>query len=117
MLGTIGFERYSIRCIIGTEPHERRTEQEILVDVRVEADISTAVQYDELGDTVNYIELAELCKTIALEGKYFLVETYAAEVAQAIYDRFPVKSVYVCIRKPWVLEGAECAFVSVKIGA
>lgn len=117
MLGTIGFERYSIRCVIGTEPHERRSEQEILVDVKVEADISVAARTDKLEDTVDYVRLAELCKAMAITGRYFLVEKYAADIAQAILDRFPVKSVYVAIRKPWVLEGAECTFISLKVEA
>lgn len=115
MLGTIGIEKYRILCVIGAKAHERHVEREIFVDVKVVADISDAVRTDQLKDTVDYVRLAELCEKIAKEGRYYLLEKYAGEVAKAIYNTFRVKSVWICVRKPASLEDAECSFVEVKI--
>lgn len=114
MIGTIGFEGYRISCIIGTEPHERRREQELLIDLKVKADFSKVSHSGLLEDTINYMSLAHLCNELAVDGKYLLIEKYASDIIQEIFKLFPIKFAWVCIKKPAAIPGAEWALVELE---
>jgi dihydroneopterin aldolase len=114
MLGTIGFEGYRVSCIIGTEQHERIQEQRIFIDLKVKTDFSKVALTENLKDTINYTTLAHLCKELAVNGKYFLIEKYAFDIIQQIFDNFPVKSAWVRIKKPTAINEAEWAFVELE---
>jgi dihydroneopterin aldolase len=109
--GMIGFERYKVRCIIGTHEHERIHPQEIEIDLRVEANISAAAATDDLKNTINYIQLAELCEKTALEGHYHLLEAYAAATLDKISVTFNVKKAWMCVRKAKAITAADYALV------
>ena len=114
MLGTIGFEGYCVHCIIGTEPHEREVEQKLLIDLKVEADFSRVLVSESLHDTINYVLLASACKDLAQRGQYFLIEKYASDAVAMILTMFPVKSAWICVKKPAAIPDAECALVELK---
>ena len=114
MLGHIGFEQLLVRCIVGTEPHERKSEQDLLFDVSVEADITKAMQSDHLEDTIDYVSLAEICRHTSCEGKYYLVEKLAADVLRKIIDVPGVVSARIRVRKPSALPDAACAVVELE---
>lgn len=111
MRAFIGLEKYRIPCIIGTEPDERLCVQELLIDLKAEIDASVVVQSGELSDTVDYRLFAELSTRIAQEGKYFLIEKYAADLVQQILNISRVKSVSLSVRKPHPINGADYTFV------
>lgn len=114
MLGIIGFERYKVRCIIGTEAWERQELQEVFVDLKVEADFSRVVRSQDLLDTINYVGLADLCQKIAEEGRYYLLEKYAADVLEEMFRQYPIVSGWICVKKPQALPSAKCALVELK---
>jgi dihydroneopterin aldolase len=111
MLGLIGFNSYCIRCIIGTEPHEREEMQDLLIDLRVEVDFS---KISVLKDTIDYRVLAAFCKDLAIEGKYLLIERYAADAIKKLLRTFPIKSAWIRVRKPQAISDAECALVELR---
>lgn len=114
MLGAIGFKGYRINCIIGTEPHERTTLQDLFVDLKVEIDFSKVAASEKIEDTVNYVTLAAICKDMAVNGKYHLLEKYAADVLEELAGRFKLHSAFIRIEKPLAIPGAECALVELK---
>ena len=114
MLGRIGFEGLRLNCIIGMEPHERQKEQKLIIDLKVESDLTAAAHSDDVRDTINYTELAELCEQIACQGRYFLLEKLVVDITAAILKRFQVSSVWVRVRKPGAMKGAECAIVELE---
>jgi 7,8-dihydroneopterin aldolase/epimerase/oxygenase len=114
ILGVIGFDHCKIRCIIGTEMHERKAEQDIYVDLRVEADVSAAIHSDALHDAINYVLLATICKEVAQHGRYYLLEKYADDVLGVIIKRFSVKWAWIRVKKPQAIADAEAAFVELK---
>jgi 7,8-dihydroneopterin aldolase/epimerase/oxygenase len=114
MLGTIGFKNYRVRCMIGSEPYERCAEQEIFIDLKVEIDISRVTSSDRLQDTVSYVELSEVCKHLAVKGQYFMIETYAFEVTEKLFSLFPVKFVWIAVKKPSAIPDAEYTFVELQ---
>nr|QIQ10891.1 hypothetical protein OJOKFFHK_00034 [uncultured bacterium] len=114
MLGTIGFKSYCINCVVGTESHERTTLQDLFVDLRIVVDFNKVVNSGKLEDTVNYVTLAEICRDIAINGKYHLLEKYASDVMKELFYRFPVVSAWIRVEKPSAIPGAVCSFVELE---
>jgi 7,8-dihydroneopterin aldolase/epimerase/oxygenase len=111
--GIVGFEKLKISCIIGVEPWERTSVQEIFVDVKVQTDFFQAAKTDDLSYAINYVELANICERVAQNG-YFLLETYAANALEEILEKFPVEWASFSVRKPGALSNAVCSFVEIK---
>ena len=114
MVGTIGIEQLEIPCVIGVYPHERGTDQLIIVDLTVEYDFSLCLQTDSIDDTLDYVQLADTCTAIAQEGKYNLLETYALKVIETLMQINRIQSVKICVKKPLALEKAKFARVELQ---
>lgn len=110
----VGFENYRIDCVIGIEPHERITEQTILVDLKVEVDCSLAISSESIHDTMDYMLLAFLCKEMAQQGGYQLMETYISDVLEKIVNRFDLHWAWMRVKKPSALEGADYTYVEMR---
>jgi dihydroneopterin aldolase len=84
----------------GVLPAERELGQEFVVDVTLFLDTAPAAAADDLGQTVDYGELAqELVKVV--EGEpVALIETLAGRLADVCLSREPVQSVEVSVHKP-----------------
>lgn len=113
----IGFENYCVNCIIGIEPHERVNKQEIFIDVRVELDCSLAIKTQRINDTMDYMLLARMCKEMAQQGCYQLLETYVSEVLEKMLSQFKLHSAWMRVKKPCALEGADYTYVEMRRGA
>src|SRR6266446_4231168 len=99
-LGKICINDLVVRTIIGDYEWERKQEQEIIVNIEIETDVSNAVASDGIQDTVNYVTVAQLATSVIRETKPALIETAAEKVAEAIVEQFPIESVRVRIEKP-----------------
>lgn len=108
--GVIGFEKQSIKCIIGVHEHERLEESELLVTLKVEVDFSVCAKSDHLGDTLDYVLLADLCREIA-QRKYHLLESYAFAVIENVLSAQGVISAWIQVKKPTGLPNIEHATV------
>lgn len=84
----------------GVFEHEKREGQTFLVDITVWLDTRAAAASDDVADTVHYGEMAELAHSIVTGEPRNLIETVAAEIADAIVARWPVHAVEVTIHKP-----------------
>lgn len=115
MKGYIGFRGYEINCVIGVYPYERLNPQTIYIDLVVETDFSKCIESDNLEDTVNYEQLAEICKVLAINKKYRLLETFAAEALQEIFRQFKVPKASIFIKKPNALTLADCSTVELEL--
>lgn len=107
----VGFEGYRIPCIIGIKPYERHVEQDIFIDIKVQVSADAMAGFDDIRQTIDYVQLAELCKEIAINGRYGLIETYAERVIEKIFAVFPVTWAWIRVNKPSALSDARCAFV------
>jgi dihydroneopterin aldolase len=82
---------------------ERRVGQRFLVDLWVDAD-DAAVASDDIDDTVDYRQLAELVRGVFAGPERLLLEGLAGAVVDGVLDRFPaIRSVRVRVRKPDVV--------------
>ena len=82
---------------------ERRLGQRFLVDLWVDVP-ETAGTSDDLDDTVDYRQLAELVREVFAGPEKLLLEGLAGAVADGVLERFSaVEAVRVRVRKPDVV--------------
>lgn len=85
----------------GVLPHETEHGQAFTIDIVCWLDFARAALADDLTQTVNYAELAQLAHDIAAGTPRQLVETVATEIAEAAMARFEqLFAVEVTLHKP-----------------
>lgn len=104
----------AINCIVGVFEHERETPQVVRLDIEIDADAASVAKRDELGDGVDYFELARAIEALVVERRFRLIETMAEEVARLALDRFGVGEVLVRVKKPDAIANAACVEVEVR---
>ncbi|MCA9319707.1 MAG: dihydroneopterin aldolase [Planctomycetes bacterium] len=114
MIGTISVEGLEIECIIGIHPEERDKPQVLLVDVELDRDFAAAAEGDDMAHTVDYVDIAGALTTLAVEGRYRLLETLAEESAKLVMSRFGGERVAIKILKPAAIPEASWAAVRIE---
>ncbi|MBR1548720.1 MAG: dihydroneopterin aldolase [Prevotella sp.] len=99
----------------GVMEQERTVGADYSVTLRVEADVSRAVETDSVEDTVNYAELYQLlCRE--MQQPSCLLEHAAGRIGQAVFSRYPqVASVDVRLCKLNPPMGADCGGASIEL--
>jgi len=100
-LDTIYLNKMEFYGYHGVLPEETTLGQKFLVDLKVQTDLKQAGQTDNLEESISYVDLFEVCKSI-VEGKPFkLIEAVAEKIAQETLLQFmKVSSVTVKVIKP-----------------
>lgn len=70
------------------------------VDLELRASLSTAASSDRLRNTIDYAEVYQTVHDCLTGTRYFLLETLAGRIAEAVLDGFDIDSVAVKVRKP-----------------
>lgn len=84
----------------GVLDFEKTQAQEFVVDARIEMDLSAAGASDDLADTVDYGQIAQMIVNV-VGGKHCdLIEALAQRIAEAVLQRSPVRRVVVTVHKP-----------------
>lgn len=99
MTGTIRIEGLSFLANHGATEEERRAQRRFEVDVQIETTLAHAAETDDLHDTVDYGELAEIVVATGTGRTYRLLEAVAAAVLSAIAERVPHAGIVVEVRK------------------
>jgi len=84
----------------GVFEEEKREGQIFSVDIEVTSDFSAAVKSDDVRDTVNYAELANIAHTAITGQPFDLIEKLADSIARECLDIAGVTSVTVTVHKP-----------------
>src|SRR5690606_8758530 len=84
----------------GAYEHEKRDGQEFVVDLTVWLDLSAAASSDDLDDTVNYGELAQVAADIVAGPPFDLIESVAGRIADEIMRDERLSAVEVTVHKP-----------------
>lgn len=84
----------------GVFEHERQDGQDFYVDITVWLDLRPAAASDDLADTVDYGGLAERAAAIIAGPPRDLIETVAAEIADAVMTDSRVERTEVVLHKP-----------------
>lgn len=84
-MGKISVQGLEIYAYHGFFPEERKIGGKYIVDIHVESDVSEAVGSDNLSDTVNYADLAQIAMN-EMKIKSKLIEHLAGRILDAIMD-------------------------------
>src|SRR5690349_4792401 len=99
----------------GVRDDERAQAQEFRVDIRVEADLTSAAASDHLEDTIDYRQLRAAAKEVIEGPSRKLLESLAGEIADRILALPRVHSVLVRIAKrPASMQPIDAAAVDRK---
>ena len=107
LLDTVKIERLELDCIIGINPWERLTKQQITVDIEIDTDLTAAGKSDSIEDTINYRTIAKTVTTEVEKSDYGLVESIGAKIADICLEDDRVFSVRVTVRKPGAVRKAS----------
>ena len=110
----IEIEDLLVRAIVGVNPDERENRQDVMITVRLEADLRPAARTDSIDDAVNYKSIKKSIIAFVEQSSYQLVETLAEEVAQLCLKDSRVDRVRVHLRKPGALRFAKTVGVCIE---
>lgn len=115
MTDQIVLKGISARGFHGVLDFEKRDGQTFVVDVTMDVNLAAAGASDDLGDTVNYAEVAG--DVVALiEGESLdLIEALAARIADRVLSRPLVEAVEVVVHKPEAPVGHPFTDVQVRV--
>ena len=106
-MDTVFIQGLKIDTVIGIYDWERKIRQEIVLDIEMSADISTAASTDHIDQTLNYKDICKRLKSFVEESEFQLVETLAEEICQIIIKEFGVQWVKLKLNKGEAITGAE----------
>jgi 7,8-dihydroneopterin aldolase/epimerase/oxygenase len=109
MADTVSIRDLHVSTVIGVYDWERETEQALVFAVDMAADVAKAAANDDLVDTLDYSAVAQMIKTVVIEGKFQLIETAAERVAQRLIADHGLAWVRVEVVKPIPSEGYTAA--------
>jgi dihydroneopterin aldolase len=96
----ISIESLVVSANIGVTPDERRSKQNLAINILVRADLSAACKSDSIKDTINYAQIKKEAFRIAETQKFCLLETLGANLAEWVLCQFPqAKEVTVTVKK------------------
>ena len=85
------------------------------VDCEIETDISACVSSDDIDDAVNYSDIYVIIREHVEKRSYNLMETLAANIKDAIADRFGSVPLILRIRKMAPPVGGQMDYFEVEV--
>ena len=113
-LDTVRIERLELDCIIGINPWERLTKQQITIDIEIDTDLAAAGKSDSIEDTINYRTIAKTVTNEIEKSHYGLVESIGAKIADICLKDDRVFSVKVTVRKPGAVRKASAVGIVIR---
>lgn len=111
---TIFLRGLEVECIIGFIEWERRIKQRLVIDLELPIDCALAAATDEVGDTLDYSQVAARVTAFVGSSSTMLVETLAHRTAMLILTEFRLEWVRLSINKPGAVRGARDVGVSIE---
>jgi dihydroneopterin aldolase/D-erythro-7,8-dihydroneopterin triphosphate epimerase len=102
-----------VRCIIGIYPQERTDKQDVVINIVLEGDLSSAGRSDDIADTINYKTIKKRVLKLVEKSSFFLVEKLAEEIAVICLKEKLVRRVTVTLDKPGALRFARSVAVEI----
>lgn len=89
-----------LRAVVGVLAWERRVTQPLELDLDVAVDLARAGASDDLHDTVDYGRLCAIAESVAVEGRFELLEALAEHLAaELLAADIRIGAVTVAVRK------------------
>jgi dihydroneopterin aldolase len=111
---TIFLRGLEVECIIGFIEWERRIKQRLVIDLELHIDCARTAATDDVGDTLDYSQVAARVTAFVGSSSTMLVETLAHRTAMLILAEFRLEWVRLSINKPGAVRGARDVGVSIE---
>lgn len=100
--------------ILGVNPEERITPQNILINISIEVDTRSAAANDDLSASVSYSDLARQIRTHTESAKRLTVEALAGDIASICLAAPAVTRATVRVEKPDAVPEADSVGVEIE---
>jgi len=101
------------RCIVGIYPEERENKQDVVINIEMACDLSTAAASDNIDDTINYKSVKKEIMALVENSGFLLIERMAGEIASLCLAHPGVRQVRVTVDKPGALRFARSVAVEI----
>ncbi|PYI49574.1 MAG: dihydroneopterin aldolase [Verrucomicrobia bacterium] len=95
----IHIEQLEVSSVIGVSEHERKTPQRLTINISFWPRRETHDMADKIGQTINYVLVAEETQRFVHAQAVNLIETLAEQLAGHLLKNFPIQKITVEIRK------------------
>lgn len=112
-LDCIHIRDLALRCIIGIYEEERRDKQDVVVNIRLYADLRRACRSDDVRDTIDYKALKKKVIALAERSSCRLIEHLAELIADVCLEDSRVRRAVVSVDKPGALRFARSVAVEI----
>lgn len=85
---TILINNLRVSCILGMLPKERISPQTVVFNVELYTDFSAVAVSNDIKDTINYAEVAELIEQTSIDIKAEMVEFLAAKIIEKLQAKY-----------------------------
>ena len=103
----IGLE---IPCMVGVYEHEHLQPQKLIIDLKMHFILPEEFN-DDLSNTLDYEQIANLCKNIASQQHFQLIETLTQAIVNSCLENFPLTRIKALVKKPSAIKDAKyCSF-------
>jgi len=97
-----------VPALIGILPEERKSPQNLLIDLEMSTDIRAAAKSDDLNKTIDYVAVRRLIIEFISQSFYNLLETLGDHLASHLHEHFDFDVIRLCITKqPFDIPDAE----------
>lgn len=110
----IEIDNLRLRCIIGFSAHERKDKQDVVISLRIRADLRRAGETDNPEDTFNYRTVTKAIIQHVEASQYYLVEKLAAAIARICVVDYGAAWVQVRVHKPGALRFSDSVGVVIE---
>lgn len=110
----IEIDNLRLRCVIGFSPHEQDVRQDVIISLRIQADMRKAAETDDPDDTFNYRTVTKAIIRHVEESHYKLVEALAGAIARICVVDHGAAWVQVRVHKPGALRFSDSVGVVIE---
>jgi dihydroneopterin aldolase/D-erythro-7,8-dihydroneopterin triphosphate epimerase len=112
-LDRIHIRDLTARCIVGINPDERVSKQDVVINLTLHADLRKAGRTDDIADTVDYKAVKQKVLALVEGSSFMLVERLAEAIAEVCLAQAGVRRVRVLVEKPAALRFARTVGVEI----
>ena len=109
----IRIKNLKLRAVIGINDWERRNKQDVIINIKLEFDASTAAKSDDIADTVDYKAIKQNVIKLVENSNYNLLEKLVNEIIYVCLADPKVQKATVKVDKPHALRFADSVSIEI----
>lgn len=102
------------RGVIGISESERKSAQDILINITMTTDTRKAGNSDDINDCINYRTVAKQAQALAEKAERLTVEALAEDIAGMVLEFEGVQTVTVRVEKPGAVRFSRSVGVEIE---